>query len=57
MDRGQGISEEKLLELTGHGRTGVGFGGIRERLRQLGGTLEVKSEGHGTLVSAILDIG
>lgn len=56
VDRWQGIPQEKLLELAGHGRTGVGFGGIRERLRQLGGTLEIKSEGNGTCVSAILNL-
>ena len=52
-DYGKGISEAKKRELTETGRTGVGFGGIKERLRQLGGRLEVKSQGKGTLVSAI----
>jgi hypothetical protein len=27
------------------GRTGIGFGGMRERLRQLDGSLEIQSEG------------
>jgi hypothetical protein len=35
-------------------RGGVGFGGIRERLRQLGGSLEVQSNGTGTVVRATL---
>jgi signal transduction histidine kinase len=53
-DRGKGIPKEKQLELTGTGRTGVGFGGMRQRLRQLGGTLEIQSDENGTVVRAIL---
>ena len=38
-DRGRGIPKEKLLAITASGRTGVGFGGMRERLlRQLAAT-------------------
>lgn len=29
---------------------------MRERLKQLGGTLEVRSDGSGTVVSAILNV-
>jgi PAS domain S-box-containing protein len=53
-DHGKGISLEKQLELSGSGRSGVGFRGMRERLRQLGGTLEIRSDGTGTIVSATL---
>jgi signal transduction histidine kinase len=35
-------------------RSGVGLGGMRERLRQLGGTLEIKSGDSGTEVTATL---
>jgi PAS domain S-box-containing protein len=52
-DNGKGIPEEKQRELTA---SGLGFGGMRERLRQLGGTLEVQSDGTGTFVSAILKV-
>jgi two-component system, NarL family, sensor kinase len=52
-DNGKGIPEEKQRELTA---SGLGFGGMRERLRQLGGTLEIQSDGAGTLVSAILKV-
>jgi len=52
-DNGKGIPEEKQRELTA---SGLGFGGMRERLRQLGGTLEVQSDGTGTLVSAMLKV-
>jgi signal transduction histidine kinase len=55
-DHGKGISQEKQRELTASGRTGVGFGGMRERLRLLGGTLEIQSEGNGTMVKAILKV-
>jgi PAS domain S-box-containing protein len=56
-DWGKGIPKEKRQQLTGWNRSGVGFGGMRERLRQLGGTLEVHSEEDGTLIRAILKIG
>lgn len=54
-DRGKGIPPEKRRELEA-GRSGVGFGGMRERVRKLGGTLEIRSQGSGTLVSATLRI-
>ena len=38
------------------GTPGVGIRGMRERLRQLGGTLEVKSNGSGTVVVARLPV-
>jgi signal transduction histidine kinase len=55
-DQGKGISREKQQELNSTGRTGVGFRGMRERLRQLGGTLEIRSDGNGTAVSAVLPL-
>jgi PAS domain S-box-containing protein len=55
-DRGKGIPVEKQHELIESGRGGVGFAGMRERLRRLGGTLEIKSDGSGTVVSAILKV-
>src|SRR5215208_3777521 len=36
---------------------GVGISGMRERLRQLGGRLEVSSDGAGTSVTAVLPLG
>jgi signal transduction histidine kinase len=35
---------------------GVGIKGMRERLRQLGGTLSIHSNGRGTLVTADLPL-
>jgi two-component system, NarL family, sensor kinase len=52
-DHGKGIPEEKQRELTA---SGLGFGGMRERLRQVGGTLEIQSDHTGTLVSATLRV-
>jgi signal transduction histidine kinase len=55
-DQGKGISRERQLELSSSSRTGVGFRGMRERLRQLGGVLEIKSVGNGTTVMAVLPL-
>jgi len=57
-DQGKGISQEKLSEMLSSGTAGVGIGGMRERARQLGGSLEVKSagEGKGTAVLARLPV-
>jgi signal transduction histidine kinase len=49
-DKGKGIPPEKQEEMTSSGTPGVGIRGMRERLRQLGGTLEIKSSGSGTIV-------
>jgi signal transduction histidine kinase len=56
IDRGKGMSKEKQRESTVAAPSGVGFAGMRERLRQLGGTLEIQSDGNGTIVSAILKV-
>ena len=55
-DRGKGISPEKQSEMAGGGRTGVGMGGMRERLRQFGGQLEVNSAPGLTVVVATLPL-
>ena len=55
-DNGKGISLEKQLELSSPGRSGVGFRGMRERFKQLAGSLEVHSEGKGTTVIATLPL-
>ncbi len=53
-DEGKGIAAERLEQLNTTGTLGVGFRGMRERLRQLGGSLEVRSDGTGTTVAATL---
>jgi PAS domain S-box-containing protein len=55
-DHGRGIPLEKQRALIESGLGGVGFAGMRERLRQLGGTLEIRSGGTGTLVGATLKV-
>ena len=55
-DAGKGIPFEKRLALQSSAQTGVGIQGMRERLRRLGGTLEIQSDGHGTRVTAVLPV-
>jgi signal transduction histidine kinase len=57
-DHGKGIPAHKRLELLSAGTPGVGIRGMRERLRQLGGTLEINSDGNGsgTLVAVRLPV-
>jgi PAS domain S-box-containing protein len=53
-DEGKGIPLDKL-DLNSPATLGVGFRGMRERIRQLGGTLQVHSNGNGgTSVEATL---
>jgi signal transduction histidine kinase len=52
-DRGRGMPPELIAQLpAGGGALGVGVAGMRERLQQLGGTLEIVSSDHGTTVRA-----
>ena len=53
-DNGKGIPQEKQRKLSGAAQSGVGFGGMRERLRKLGGNLEIHSDGRGTVINATL---
>ena len=57
-DKGKGIPAEKQAEMHRNGTPGVGIRGMRERIRQLGGNLEISSDGHGrgTAVAARLPI-
>ena len=55
-DEGCGIPEEKRQQILSSGLPGVGLRGMRERIRQLGGTLDIypRPGGKGTLVVATL---
>ena len=53
-DRGKGIPQDKRKAMDSGGTPGVGIRGMRERLRQLGGSLEINSNDGGTLVVARL---
>jgi signal transduction histidine kinase len=55
-DKGKGIPSEKHEELVSAGTPGVGIRGMRERIRQLGGTLEITSNGTGTFVLATFPV-
>ncbi|MGA8439434.1 MAG: response regulator [Candidatus Sulfotelmatobacter sp.] len=55
-DAGKGIPVEKQSMFVSSARGGVGLRGMRERLRQLGGTLQIQSNGHGTRVIAVLPV-
>src|SRR5579885_886079 len=50
-DKGHGISESQG---TGAPNSGLGLRGMKERLRQLGGKLEIATSDHGTTVSAVV---
>lgn len=55
-DAGKGIPLERLADLESSTQSGVGLRGMKERLRLLGGTLEVHSQGCGTTVTAIVPV-
>jgi len=55
-DRGKGIPLEKRIGMESAGTPGVGIRGMRERIRQLGGSLEINSDGKGTVIVARLPI-
>lgn len=54
-DSGRGIPSERLRLLRQAGpETGVGLAGMRERLRELNGKLEIESDNNGTSMRAII---
>ena len=55
-DKGKGIPTEKLDRMTSAGAAGVGITGMKERVRQLGGTLEISSDRTGTKIIARLPV-
>jgi signal transduction histidine kinase len=57
-DEGKGISPYKRSEMETSGKAGVGIRGMRERIRQLGGSLEIASppNGKGTIIVARLPV-
>jgi signal transduction histidine kinase len=56
-DHGKGIPGERLIEMDSAGLPGVGVRGMRERIRQLGGSLDIKSSSSGTIIRAGLPVG
>lgn len=57
-DFGTGIPEERLRLLVGGvtAETGVGLAGMRERLHELNGRLEIESDGRGTSMRATVPL-
>jgi PAS domain S-box-containing protein len=55
-DAGKGIPLERQRALSSSGQLGVGFRGMRERVRQLGGDLDVQSDSTGTTITATLPL-
>jgi PAS domain S-box-containing protein len=56
-DDGKGIPDLRLRRLLeGGAETGVGIAGMRERVRELGGTLEIESDTTGTLVRVTIPL-
>lgn len=55
MDRGKGISREKLAEIQAKG-SGVGIRGMRERVRHFGGDMTFKSGRSGTTIFVVVPI-
>jgi PAS domain S-box-containing protein len=55
-DAGKGIPRETQSTLASGKLSGVGLRGMHERLRQMGGQLDVESNGTGTLILATLPI-
>jgi PAS domain S-box-containing protein len=56
-DNGKGISEDILATLNSSGgQLGVGIRGMRERVRQLGGWLQIKSRPTGTTIIVTLSV-
>ena len=54
-DDGSGIPAERLARLREtSAETGVGLAGMRERMNELNGKLEIESDGHGTTMRAIV---
>ena len=56
-DYGKGIPAERLAKMNGSGSdVGVGIAGMRERLNELGGRLEIESNSTGTLLRALIPL-
>ena len=56
-DFGKGIPEERLRLLSGvSAETGVGLAGMRERLNELNGNLEIESDSRGTSMRATVPL-
>jgi len=55
-DFGKGIPREIIDRFWKTGNVGVGLAGIRERLKELGGRLELDSDVQGTVLQATIPV-
>jgi len=55
-DEGKGLNQETQSKIFSGETAGVGLRGMRERIRQLGGRMEIRSNGHGTTVIAVVPL-
>lgn len=55
-DEGKGMPPEQAADLVLPGVVGIGLRGMQERVRQLGGSLKIDSNGHGTTIMAMLPL-
>jgi two-component system, NarL family, sensor kinase len=56
-DFGKGMSAERLRLIRGvSAETGVGLAGMRERLHELNGRLDIQSDGRGTIMRAVVPL-
>ncbi len=53
-DEGKGIPPQKLARLAAAGDSGVGLRGMRERVKSLGGELQIESDGKGTEIRMVI---
>jgi len=54
-DQGKGMPSERMAEIQS-GRSGVGIAGMRERLRQFEGTMNIESDSSGTRIFATIPL-
>jgi PAS domain S-box-containing protein len=54
-DHGSGMSSKKLADIQS-GRSGVGIQGMRERLRQFAGAMNIESDASGTRISVMIPV-
>ena len=55
-DEGRGMTAEKLADVSSGAAVGVGVPGMRERIKDFGGEMEILSSGRGTMVKAVIPI-
>lgn len=55
-DQGKGMPPAKRWSISNGTRQGVGLSGMRERVREFGGTLEIQSSEKGTTITVVLPI-